>query len=217
MTALAIDGPAGAGKSTVARAVADALGWRYVDSGAIYRAIALAVLRADVDPADEETVVPIAEAADVDLDGTRVWLDGADVSERIRASDVTTIVSTVAAHPRVRSALLGKQRELAASTHVVMEGRDIGTAVLPDAEIKVYLTAAPDERARRRALEQGLPQDDATLEAMVRELSRRDTADATRDVAPLTRAEGAFEVDTTGLTLPEVVERIREIVGSSSG
>ena len=217
MAALAIDGPAGAGKSTVARAVASALGWRYVDSGAMYRAVALAVLRAGADPADEDAVATIAEGAEVDLDGTKVWLEGADVSERIRASDVTKIVSTVAANPRVRSALLGKQRALAATADVVMEGRDIGTAVLPDAEIKVYLTAAAAERARRRALEQGLPQDDTTLAAMERELSRRDTADATRDVAPLTRADSAHEVDTTGLTLEEVVERIRAIVAVTHG
>lgn len=217
MAALAIDGPAGAGKSTVARAVADALGWRYVDSGAMYRAIALAVLRAGADATDEDAVAGIAETADVDLDGTRVWLDGTEVSERVRASDVTKIVSTVAANPRVRSALLGKQRALAASADVVMEGRDIGTAVLPDAEIKVYLTAAAPERARRRALEQGLPQDGPTLDAMERELSRRDTADATRDVAPLMRAAGAHEVDTTGLALEEVVERICAIVGEYRG
>ncbi|HYP23700.1 MAG TPA: (d)CMP kinase, partial [Actinomycetota bacterium] len=163
MAALAIDGPAGAGKSTVARAVARALGWRYVDSGAMYRALALAALRAGVDPADEDAVGSLAETAEIDLDGTRVWLEGTDVSERIRASDVTKIVSTVAANPRVRSALLGKQRALAETSDVVMEGRDIGSAVLPRAEFKVYLTAAPAERARRRALEQGLPQDDSTL------------------------------------------------------
>ena len=210
---IAIDGPAGAGKSTVARAVASALGWRYVDSGAMYRAVALAVLRAGADANDDDAVAAIAQAARVDLDGKRVWLDGDDVSDRIRASDVTRIVSTVAANARVRAALLGKQRDLATAADVVMEGRDIGSAVLPDAEIKVYLTAAASERARRRALEQGLPQDSTTLASMERELSRRDTADATRDVAPLTRAEGAHEVDTTGLTLEEVVERICKLVG----
>ena len=213
MTALAIDGPAGAGKSTVARAVADALGWRFVDSGAMYRALALAVLRDDVDPSDEDAVAGVAEKAEIGLDGTRVWLDGGDVSDRIRATDVTSIVSTVAAHPRVRAALLDKQRDVAAAADVVMEGRDIGTAVLPDAEIKVYLTAAVEERARRRALEQGLPQDDTTLRSMAASLSKRDVADATRDAAPLARAGDAVEVDTTGLTLAEVVARICDIVG----
>ncbi|HYO60696.1 MAG TPA: (d)CMP kinase [Actinomycetota bacterium] len=212
MGALAIDGPAGAGKSTVARAVASALGWRYVDSGAMYRALALAVLRHGVEPSDEDAVAAVVESVEVDLDGTRVWLDGEDVSDRIRATDVTSVVSTVAAHPRVRAALLDRQRDLAVSADVVMEGRDIGTAVLPDAEVKVYLTAAVDERARRRALEEGLPQDETTLASMVRKLSERDVADATREVAPLARAAGAHEVDTTGLTLDEVVARICAIV-----
>lgn len=217
MTALAIDGPAGAGKSTVARAVAEALGWRFVDSGAMYRAIALAVLRDGADPADGDRVGAVAEGAEVGLDGTRVRLDGEDVSDRIRASDVTKIVSTVAAHPRVRAALLDKQRDLAASADVVMEGRDIGTAVLPGAEIKVYLTAAVEERARRRALELGLPQDDVTLGSMAESLSDRDVADATREAAPLTRAPDAVEVDTTGLTLDEVVAHICSIVGERHG
>jgi CMP/dCMP kinase len=216
VAALAIDGPAGAGKSTVARAVASALGWSYVDTGALYRAIALAVLRSGVDPADEDGVAAVAERADVDLDGTCVRLDGDDVSERIRASDVTRVVSTVAAYPRVRAALLDRQRALAATSDVVMEGRDIGTAVLPDADVKVYLTASVDERARRRALEQGLPQDETTLASVAESLSRRDVADATRDASPLARADGALEVDTTGLTLEEVVERICAIVGKRS-
>ena len=217
MTALAIDGPAGAGKSTVARAVASALGWRYVDSGALYRAIALAVLQHGADAADADEVAAIAEKADVGLDGKAVWLDGADVSQRIRAADVTAVVSTVAANPRVRAALLDRQRRLAAEGDVVMEGRDIGTAIVPDAEHKVYLTASVDERARRRALELGLPQDEATLAAMARSLSARDAADATRDVSPLARAADAHEIDTTGLTLEEVVERICALVGERGG
>ncbi|HEX2294608.1 MAG TPA: (d)CMP kinase [Actinomycetota bacterium] len=217
MAALAIDGPAGAGKSTVARRVADALGWRYVDSGAMYRAIALAVLRGGAAAGDEEAVGVIAEKAEVTLDGGRVRLDGEDVSERIRAADVTAVVSAVAANPRVRAALVDKQRGLATEQDVVMEGRDIGTVVLPDAEIKVYLTAAPSERARRRARELGLPGDRASLEAMESELSRRDVADATRDLAPLARAEGAHEVDTTDLDLDEVVARICDIVRARRG
>lgn len=217
MTTLAIDGPAGAGKSTVARAVASALGWRFVDSGALYRAVALAVLRHGADPAAEDDVAAIAEKADVELDGTRVRLDGDDVGERIRAADVTAIVSAVAAHPRVRAALLDKQRDLAGNGDVVMEGRDIGTAVLPDADVKVYLTAAVEERARRRALELGLPQDETTLRSMAGALAERDVADATRDASPLARACDAVEVDTTGLTLDEVVARICSIVGERVG
>ncbi|HEX2058584.1 MAG TPA: (d)CMP kinase [Actinomycetota bacterium] len=217
MTALAIDGPAGAGKSTVARAVASALGWRFVDSGALYRAIALAVLQRGADANDADAVAAIAEGADVDLDGKTVRLDGRDVSQRIRAADVTAIVSTVAANPRVRAALLDRQRRLAEDGNVVIEGRDIGTAVVPHADYKVYLTASVDERARRRALELDLPQDAATLASMAESLSSRDVADATRDVSPLARAEDAHEIDTTGLSLDEVVARICAIVEGRDG
>lgn len=218
MTALAIDGPAGAGKSSVARAVASSLGWRYVDSGAMYRALALEVLRRGVDPSDADAVGAIAEAADVEVDGRRAWLDGTEVSGEIRSPEVTAIVSAVAANPRVRTALLERQRALAASGDVVMEGRDIGTVVLPDADAKVYLTASVEERARRRALELALPQDEATLDAMAGSLSERDVADATRDVSPLSRPPDAHVVDTTGLAFEEVVERIcaiaREVRGA---
>ncbi|MDQ3983284.1 MAG: (d)CMP kinase [Actinomycetota bacterium] len=216
MATLAIDGPAGAGKSTVARAVAGALGWRYVDSGAMYRAVALAVLQRGLDVTAEDEVGKLAESVEVDVDGNRVRLDGVDVSEPIRGADVTRVVSAVAANPRVRAALLDKQRALASFGDVVMEGRDIGTAVVPDADTKVYLTATVDERARRRVLELGLTEDDATIAAMAETLSDRDTADATRDVSPLARAADAHFVDTTGLTLDEVVARICKIVGETS-
>ena len=216
MTALAIDGPAGAGKSTVARAVAASLGWRYVDSGAMYRAIALAVIERGADPADVDRVGEVAEAAAGDVDGTAVRLDGVDVSERIRAADVTGLVSQIAAHPRVRGALLDKQRALASDGDVVMEGRDIGTVVAPDAEIKVYLTATVEERARRRALELGLPEDDATVATMARTLAARDTSDATRDLSPLAQAPDAHVVDTTGLSLDEVVARICALATATS-
>ena len=208
MTALAIDGPAGAGKSTVARAVARSLGWRYVDSGAMYRAVALAVIESGVDPGDPAAVGEVAEAAEVDVDGRVVRLGGRDVSDRIRAADVTALVSRVAANPRVRGALLDKQRALASGGDVVMEGRDIGTVVVPGAEVKVFLTAAVEERARRRALELGLPGDDDTLGRMAESLAGRDAADATRDLSPLAQAPDAHVLDTTGLSLDEVVARI---------
>jgi cytidylate kinase len=218
MTTLAIDGPAGAGKSTVARAVADALGWRYVDSGAMYRAIALAALQRGLDVAASDEVGELAESIEVDVDGGRVWLDGVEVSDAIRNRDVTRLVSAVAANPRVRAALLDKQRALASSGNVVMEGRDIGTVVVPDAPAKVYLTASLEERARRRALELGLTDDDAAVAAMAETLSARDTSDATRDTSPLARAADAHLVDTTGLTLEEVVARICRIVkGAGDG
>lgn len=216
MATLAIDGPAGAGKSTVARAVATALGWRYVDSGALYRAIALAVLRRGVDPHDGERVGEIAESVDVDVDGTCATLDGVDVSEEIRSSEVTRIASTIAANPRVRAALLDKQRALAANGDVVMEGRDIGTVVVPEAETKVYLTASVEERARRRARELRLPDEPQTLERMASALSERDSADASRTLSPLARAADAHVVDTTGLSLREVVARICDIVDAGA-
>ncbi|MDQ3914172.1 MAG: (d)CMP kinase [Actinomycetota bacterium] len=216
MTAIAIDGPAGAGKSTVARAVAGSLGWRYVDSGALYRAVALAVIERGADPADASAVGEVAEAAEVDVDGRVVRLDGRDVSERIRAADVTRLVSEVAAQPRVRRALLDRQRAFATAGDVVMEGRDTGTVVVPDAEVKVFLTASVEERARRRARELGLADDDATIARMVRSLSARDTADATRALAPLAQAPDAHVVDTTGLTLEEVVARICALAGAAA-
>ena len=208
MTALAIDGPAGAGKSTVARAVAGALGWDYVDTGALYRALALAVIRHGADPRNEAAVAAVAARSRIEAEGSRVWLDGAEVTDAIRDRDVTEIVSTVSAHAAARAALLSLQREAAERGDVVMEGRDIGAVVLPEADAKVFLTATVEERARRRALELGLPTDAATLEAMARSLAARDRADATRAESPLARADDAHVVDTTGLTTDEVVARI---------
>jgi cytidylate kinase len=216
VTAIAIDGPAGAGKSTVARAVADSLGWRYVDSGALYRAVALAVVERGANPADERAVGEIAEGAEVDVDGRVVSLDGRDVSERVRERDVTRLVSQIAAQPRVRAALLDKQRAFAAAENVVIEGRDIGTVVAPDAEVKVFLTASVEERARRRALQLGLGEDPATLAEVARSLSTRDTADATRDLSPLTQAPDARVLDTTGLSLDEVVARICALANAAA-
>jgi cytidylate kinase len=189
---VAIDGPAGAGKSTVARAVADALGFTYLDSGAMYRAAALAP-----DPA----------AVRIDLADGRVLLEGEDVTDRIRTPEVSAKASEVAADPRVRRALVEQQRRLIATGDWVAEGRDIGTVVAPDAEVKVFLTAEPQERARRRAAESG---GDVTV--VLQELTIRDQRDTTRKDSPLVVAEGAEEVDTTGLTIDEVVERIVGLV-----
>ena len=189
---IAIDGPAGAGKSTVARAVADALGFTYLDSGAMYRCVALAELRGVSDPA----------ARAIGLDG-RVTLDGEDVTEAIRAPEVSARASQVAARPEVREALVAKQRELIAAGDYVAEGRDIGTVVAPDAELKVFLTASPEERARRRAAELGV---DAT----------QVLADQAREHSPLRAAADAIEVDTTGLAVDEVVQRIVELAGRTA-
>jgi cytidylate kinase len=192
---IAIDGPAGAGKSTVARAVARALGWEFLDSGAMYRAAALAALRGG-DPV----------RARVQL-GERVLLDGEDVTEEIRTPEVTEMASKVSADPGVRAALVEEQRRIIAAGDYVAEGRDIGTVVWPQAELKVFLTASPEERARRRADQLG-----ADVEAILTEQRIRDLRDTTREHSPLQPAPDAVELDTTDLGFEQVVQRIVELV-----
>jgi cytidylate kinase len=203
MTVVAIDGPAGAGKSSVARGVAAVLGFTYLDSGALYRAVALAALERPKPPAS------IAEQLDIEL-GPRIRLDGRDVTSEIRTPEVSRAASEAASDPAVRRALLGRQRELLASGDWVAEGRDIGTVIAPDADVKVFLTADPTERARRRAAQLGV--DEATVLA---EQTIRDQRDTTREHSPLKPAEGAVELDTTGLTLDQVIEQVVELVRSA--
>jgi cytidylate kinase len=200
MTVVAIDGPAGAGKSTVARALAGRLGFTYLDSGAMYRAVALALLRRGGEPAQ------VASEVEVKL-SERVLLDGEDVTDAIRAPEVSEAASQVAADPAVREAVVAKQREILAHGDWVAEGRDIGTVVAPGAEIKVFLTADPAERARRRATELG-----ADPAAVLADQTIRDQRDEQREHSPLRPAPGAMILDSTGLTLDEVVERIAELV-----
>ena len=212
---IAIDGPAGAGKSTVARRLARRLAYRYLDSGALYRAVTLAALRAGLDPADEqheERVVALARTADVRLedgpDGPRVLLGGDDVSAEIRGAAVSNAVSTVSALPRVREAMVPLQKGIAAGGGVVAEGRDIGTVVFPDADVKFFLDADPGVRAERRARELG----ESNVESVARGIAARDRDDSERPVAPLRVAADALRVDTTPLTLDEVVERLASVV-----
>ncbi|MBD0283362.1 MAG: (d)CMP kinase [Thermoleophilaceae bacterium] len=197
---VAIDGPAGAGKSTVARAVARALGFTYLDSGAMYRAAALALLERGGSASEA------AEAADIRL-GERVLLDGRDVTAEIRRPEVTEAASKVATNPKVRSALVRKQRELLSSGNWVAEGRDIGTVVAPEAVVKVFLTASPEERARRRAEELGVD-----VETVRRDQALRDAQDSAREHSPLRPAPGAVQLDTTGMSVGEVVAGIVELV-----
>jgi cytidylate kinase len=197
---VAIDGPAGAGKSTVARAAAKALGFTYLDSGAMYRAVALALLERGGAASDRARELEI-------VIGDRVLSSGRDVTEAIRAPEVSEGASRVATNEKVREALVGKQRALLAAGDWVAEGRDIGTVVAPDAPVKIYLVADPAERARRRAAQLG-----TDTQTVMRDQALRDAQDQGREHSPLKPAEGAIKVDTTGLTVEQVVERIAGLV-----
>lgn len=205
MRVIAIDGPAGSGKSTIARLLADRLGLEYLDTGAMYRAVAFAALRRGVDPADADDVARIAERIDlrVDHDGTRV--DGVDASIEIRGPEVTRAVSIVAANPAVRREMVSRQREWARQRDGgVLEGRDIGTVVFPDAALKVYLTASPETRAARRSKEVT----DLDYETVAADLARRDALDQGRDSDPLRTADDAIVVDTTDRTVDDVLDEL---------
>lgn len=200
---IAIDGPAGAGKSTVARAVAAALGFTYLDSGAMYRCVALAGVERGADLDDAEAMGALARSLEIELDGERVELDGRDVSAAIREPWVSEASSRVSVHPAVREAMVEGQRGLITAGRYVAEGRDIGTVVSPDSPLKVFLTASAEERARRRAAQTG--EDETAVLAAQRE---RDERDETREHSALRAADDAVELDTTGLGLDEVVGRI---------
>lgn len=213
---IAIDGPAGSGKSTVAKLVAKRLGYLYVDTGAMYRAVALKALRLGADIRDEAKVSQIAQMADIvllpQIDGSvRVLLDGEDVTEAIRTPEVSEASSVVSAHPGVRKALTAKQKLMAEQGGVVMEGRDVQTVVAPDAEVKIFLTASLEERARRRWLELRQRGVEVAYEQVLQELKERDERDSTRAIAPLRKAPDAVEIDTTNMTIDEVVDKIVEL------
>ena len=202
---IAIDGPAASGKSTVARRVAGRLGFIYIDSGAMYRAVALWALRQHLDPSDQHRMEQLARAAGIALasEGACVLLNGEDVTEAIRAPEVSGAASLVATIPGVRRALVEKQRDIGARNNVVMEGRDIGSVVFPNADLKIFLDAEAHERARRRAAEASGDRD-----AISRELRERDERDRKRAEAPLTQAPDAVYLDSTGLSIEEVEEAI---------
>lgn len=203
---IAIDGPAGAGKSTVARGVAAALGFTYLDSGAMYRSVALAALRAGLELDDPERVAALARGLEVGFDGSRVLLDGEEVTGEIRSAEVSEAASHVSVHPGVREAMVERQRELIADGRYVAEGRDIGTVVSPEAPLKVFLTAGDEERARRRAEQTG----EAVAEVMSAQ-AERDRRDSTRDHGALRAADDAVELDTTGTPVDDVITAIVEI------
>jgi cytidylate kinase len=213
---LALDGPSGTGKSTVARGVAGRLGARYLDTGAMYRAATLAVLRARVAPEDAARVVEVVEAADIEIStdpqAPRVCLDGTPVDAEIRSADVTAAVSAVSAHPAVRALLVAAQRDLIEGGPIVVEGRDIGSVVWPMASPKVYLTASAETRARRRAGEL----DGAELAGVAADIERRDRLDSTRAASPLAKAADAIELDTTELDVDDVINQLVDIARSAA-
>ena len=217
MIAIAIDGPAGAGKSTIARLTAKKLGYLYVDTGALYRTVGYAARLRDIDPADPEQVAAmlkdIAVDLDFDSDGVqRTLLNGKDVSGQIRSPEMSRYASLVSAHKAVREYLLWLQRKLAKEHNVIMDGRDIGTTVLPDADLKIYLTATPEDRARRRFdeyLSKGVSVD---YDQLLNDIKQRDYDDSHREVSPLRRAEDAKLVDTSGNTLEESLELMEAMI-----
>jgi cytidylate kinase len=204
---IAIDGPAGAGKSTVARGLAEALGLTYLDSGAMYRCVALAATREGVDLDDPERLGDLARGLEIRFDGARIELDGEDVTEVIRAPEISAAASRVSVHPGVREAMVERQRALIAAGDYVAEGRDIGTVVSPDAPLKVFLTADDAERARRRASDTGEPVDEVRAAQ-----AARDARDREREHGALRAAEDAVEIDTTGRDVAQVVEGIAALV-----
>jgi cytidylate kinase len=206
---IAIDGPAGSGKSTVARALAARLGLDYLDTGAMYRAVTFAALRRGVDPAEQDQVGRMVPDLELDVGPDKVLVDGVDATIEIRGPEVSRAVSIVAANPVVRAEMVRRQREwVAARGGGVLEGRDIGTVVFPDADLKVYLTADPEVRAQRRSKEVT----DLDYETVAADLARRDALDQGREVSPLVEAADAFVVDTTGLGVDEIIDVIAQQV-----
>lgn len=222
MRVIAIDGPAGSGKSTLAQAVADRLGLDCLDTGAMYRAVAFAVLRAGGDPSDDDFAAAVARTIDVNIDAGRVLVDGVDATVEIRGPSVDRAVSLVAANPEVRAELVVRQREWARRRGGgVVEGRDIGTVVFPDAEVKVHLVADPAVRAQRRVVQSGTPPSggdiggrtyDEAVESVATDIARRDRIDSTRRASPLLQAPGAVVIDTTELTFDETVEQVMRLL-----
>ena len=212
---VALDGPSGTGKSTVARRLAGRLGARYLDTGAMYRAATVAALRKGVDLADGVAITAVVESARIEIstdpDNVSITLDGEPVDRDIRTAETTAAVSAVSAVPAVRALLVDAQRELIADGGIVVEGRDIGSVVWPTARPKVYLTASPEARAQRRAGELG-----GDVAAVAAAIARRDRLDSSRAASPLTQSDDAIELDTTDLDIDQVVERLVELAGQST-
>jgi cytidylate kinase len=217
---IAIDGPSGAGKTTIGRMLARELGLLYIDTGSMYRAVALAVIESSTNENDDVTVGSLAERIDIDLagdpDSLRVTLDGRDVTDRIRDEDVTDMSSIISTIPAVRRAMVRRQRELG-RRGAVMNGRDIGTVVFPSADFKFFLTATPEARAERRLAEERQHNPAATYEETLADMTERDARDSTREDSPLVAAPDAFMIDTTGVPISEVLREMMVIVEKKTG
>ena len=213
---IAIDGPSGAGKGTVARAVATRLGYRHVDSGAMYRAVGWKASQDGVPLDDETRVAEVADHADIQVSPSAVTIDGVDVTRAIRTPEIDRAAAAVARLPKVRAVLVERQRALGAHGGIVMEGRDIGTVVFPKADVKIYLDASPDERARRRAQDPAHSGGPAKVADVATALTARDDSDRTRAASPLYAAPDALVVDTTGQTIEQVVEQVLGVIYSFS-
>ncbi len=211
---IVIDGPAGSGKSTISRLLADQLGLAYIDTGAMYRAVALMAHERGVDPGDDAGLARICDSIRLEFRGLRLFMDGRDVSEAIRTPLMDQLSSAVSARPSVRKAMIGLQRRTAEGGGVVMEGRDIGTVVLPNAEAKFFLTADPRVRGVRRYRERIEKGESADLATVVTEIEKRDKSDSERELSPLKPADDAIIIDTTDLSIREVVEEIRKKIGN---
>ena len=208
MIRIAIDGPGGAGKSTIAKQVARALDIDYIDTGAMYRAVGYKLIRDNVDMYDEDALLAMLEATDIDFSGGKTILDGEDISDRIRTQEISRKASECSALAPVRAKLVELQKKMGSTKSVIMDGRDIGTVVLKDAELKIYLTASAEERAERRYKELLLKGEDISYEKVLADMQERDYNDMHREITPLRKADDAIELDTTGMSIDEVPEYI---------
>ena len=209
---IAIDGPAGAGKSTISKLIAKNLGINYIDTGAMYRAITYKCIKEDIDVNDIQRVVDLCSRTDVDFVDNYIYLDGQRLNEEIRSLQVSSRVSDVAKIPQVREFLLEKQREIGKRSDVILDGRDVGTHIFPDAKYKFFLNASAQERGRRRYQELIDKGQSVALEEIIEDIKKRDYIDSTREVAPLVKADDAIEVDTTSMTIDQVVTYISDMV-----
>ncbi|GAA6185974.1 MULTISPECIES: (d)CMP kinase [Alteromonadaceae] len=215
---ITIDGPSGAGKGTVSALLAKTLGWNFLDSGAIYRVLAIAAIHHQIEPDDEDALLPLASSLDVNFNTTnkdsKVILEGEDVTHEIRTEEVGSIASKVASLPRIREALLRRQRAFREEPGLVADGRDMGTVVFPNAEAKIFLTASADERAQRRYNQLKDKGHDVNIARLLTDIKARDERDANRSVAPLVPADDALVLDSTHLNVEQVLEKVKEFVGS---